>query len=49
VARDLTISSKDIPELEVWPDCCLGGMAAYIAGNLGGFESRADLLMDSHS
>jgi hypothetical protein len=49
VARDLTISSKDIPELEVWPGCCLGGMAAYTANNLGGFESRAGLLVDSHS
>ena len=49
MARDLTISSKDIPELEVWPSCCLGGMAAYIASNLGGFKSPADLLLDSHS
>ena len=49
MARDLTISSKDIPKLEVWPGCCLGGMAAYIAGKLDGFESWADLLVDSHS
>ena len=49
VARDLTISSKDIPELGVWLGCCLGGMVAYIVGKLGGFESQADLLVDSHS
>jgi len=47
VARDLTISFKDIPKLEVWPDCCLGGMVAYTAGNLGGSSSRAGLLVDS--
>ena len=51
MARDLTISSKDIPELEVWPSCGLGGggMAANIDGKLGDFESQADLLVDSHS
>ena len=49
MARDLTISSKDIPEIEVWPSCCLGGMADYIAGKLGNFELQADLLVDSHS
>lgn len=49
VAKDLTISSKGIPKLEVWPNCCLGAVAAYIAKYLGSFESRGDLLMDSHS
>jgi hypothetical protein len=46
---DLTISFKDILELEVWVGCCLVVMAAYITCNLGGFKSRVGLLVDFHN
>ena len=37
VAKDLTISSKDIPELEVWPGCCLRGYGCLYCWQIGQF------------
>ena len=44
MARDLTISSKDIPELEVWPSCCLGGYGCLYCWQIGWGMSLEDIV-----